>query len=147
MTFSLPMVLSLNTLRFSRTEDLRGKKQLLLSKVRITCRSFRTHLLTVINIAGQASGIFFGIPWITHPDLAQRLQFGKPLDNEIDYVTLYGKYYAPEVEQRKGYVDYPAADYSHLELKQKSSKRSSILGTRLLTLLRRGPHRADNSQS
>ncbi|KAE9400767.1 FMN-linked oxidoreductase [Gymnopus androsaceus JB14] len=85
--------------------------------------------------AGQASGIFFGIPWITHPDLAQRLQFGKPLDNEIDFTTLYGKYYAPEAEQRKGYVDYPAADYSDLELR-KSSKRLSM-GNKVLNLLRR----------
>ncbi|KAE9400819.1 FMN-linked oxidoreductase [Gymnopus androsaceus JB14] len=85
--------------------------------------------------AGQASGIFFGIPWITHPDLAQRLQLGRPLDNEIDFTTLYGKYYAPEAEQRKGYVDYPAADYSDLELK-KSSKRLSM-GNRVLNLLRR----------
>ncbi|KIK59288.1 hypothetical protein GYMLUDRAFT_245363 [Collybiopsis luxurians FD-317 M1] len=64
--------------------------------------------------AGKASGIFFGIPWITHPDLAKRLQYGKPLDNQVDFATLYGVYYGSEEEQRKGYVDYPAAQYEEL---------------------------------
>ncbi|KIK52848.1 hypothetical protein GYMLUDRAFT_49694 [Collybiopsis luxurians FD-317 M1] len=61
--------------------------------------------------SGQVSGIFFGMAWITHPDLAKRLKYGKPLDNKPDFGTLYGKYYAPEEEQRHGYVDYPEADY------------------------------------
>ncbi|KAE9396069.1 FMN-linked oxidoreductase [Gymnopus androsaceus JB14] len=69
--------------------------------------------------SGQASGIFFGIPWITHPDL--RTTF------TIDFTTL--------AEQRQGYVDYPAADYSDLELK-KSNKRLSM-GNRVLNLLLR----------
>ncbi|KIK65905.1 hypothetical protein GYMLUDRAFT_193181 [Collybiopsis luxurians FD-317 M1] len=64
--------------------------------------------------AGKASGIFFGIPWITHPDLAKRLQYGKPLDNEVDFATFSGKYYALEEEQKKGYVDYPEAQYEEL---------------------------------
>ncbi|KAF9075240.1 flavoprotein NADH-dependent oxidoreductase [Rhodocollybia butyracea] len=61
--------------------------------------------------AGKASGVFFGFPWVTHPDVAKRLQFGKPLDNQVDFATLYGKYYAPEEEQKKGYTDYPEAQY------------------------------------
>ncbi|KAF5368684.1 hypothetical protein D9757_010221 [Collybiopsis confluens] len=61
--------------------------------------------------SGQASGIFFGMSWITHPDLAKRLKYGKPLNNAPDFKTLYGKYYAPEEEQRHGYVDYPEAEY------------------------------------
>ncbi len=62
-------------------------------------------------LAGKASAILFGLSWIAHPDFAKRLEYGKPLDNEIDFSTLYGKYYAPEEEQRKGYVDYQEAQY------------------------------------
>ncbi|KIK59821.1 hypothetical protein GYMLUDRAFT_44285 [Collybiopsis luxurians FD-317 M1] len=85
--------------------------------------------------AGKASGVFFGIPWITHPDLAKRLQFGKSLDNEIDFLTLYGKNYAPEEEQRSGYVDYPAAKYEQTQIK----RRSFI--SRFFTLLHRNRQR------
>ncbi|KAJ3980732.1 hypothetical protein F5890DRAFT_1419027 [Lentinula detonsa] len=60
---------------------------------------------------GKVQGVFFGMGWINHPDFAARLEHGKPLDNPLDYTTLYGKYYASEEEQRKGYVDYPAAEY------------------------------------
>jgi len=60
---------------------------------------------------GKVEGVFFGTLWISHPDLAKRLEHGKPLDNPIDFTTLYGKYYASEEEQKKGYVDYPEAQY------------------------------------
>jgi len=60
---------------------------------------------------GKVEGVFFGASWINHPDLASRLEYGKPLDNPLDVKTLYGKYYAPEEEQRAGYVDYPFAQY------------------------------------
>ena len=60
---------------------------------------------------GKVEGVFFGMGWIGHPDFAKRLEHGKPLDNQLDFTTLYGKYYVSEDEQRQGYVDYPAAQY------------------------------------
>ncbi|GAW02943.1 FMN-linked oxidoreductase [Lentinula edodes] len=60
---------------------------------------------------GNVEGVFFGMGWINHPDFAARLEHGKPLDNPIDFTTLYGTYHGSEEEQRKGYVDYPAAVY------------------------------------
>ncbi|KAF9037910.1 hypothetical protein BDP27DRAFT_1347943 [Rhodocollybia butyracea] len=55
---------------------------------------------------GKAAGIFFGDLWISHPDLAWRIEHNKPLDNVADSSTKYGKNYAPEEELRRGYVDY-----------------------------------------
>ncbi|KIK54934.1 hypothetical protein GYMLUDRAFT_48316 [Collybiopsis luxurians FD-317 M1] len=60
---------------------------------------------------GKIEGVFFGMGWIGHPDFAKRLEHGKPLDNQLDFTTLYGKYYVSEDEQRQGYIDYPAAQY------------------------------------
>ncbi|KIK56288.1 hypothetical protein GYMLUDRAFT_174515 [Collybiopsis luxurians FD-317 M1] len=54
---------------------------------------------------------FFGMPWISLPDFAKRIEYGKPLDNLLDINTLQGKYYASEEELKKGYTDYPAAQY------------------------------------
>ncbi|KAF9246857.1 hypothetical protein BU15DRAFT_69717 [Melanogaster broomeanus] len=51
----------------------------------------------------------FGMLWISHPDLAKRLEHGKPLDNQIEFTKLYGL--GPEMtleELKKGYTDYPA---------------------------------------
>ncbi|KAF9062320.1 hypothetical protein BDP27DRAFT_1336773 [Rhodocollybia butyracea] len=59
---------------------------------------------------GKAAGIFFGVLWISHPDLAWRIEYNKPLDNDVDFSSKYGENYAPEEEQRRGYVDYK--DYS-----------------------------------
>ncbi|KAJ7590033.1 hypothetical protein C8J56DRAFT_1004091 [Mycena floridula] len=61
--------------------------------------------------SGKADGVFFGRPWISNPDFAKRIQFGKPLSNApLDFTTLYvnGK---DEAAQAKGYTDYPAATY------------------------------------
>ncbi|THV03768.1 FMN-linked oxidoreductase [Dendrothele bispora CBS 962.96] len=33
---------------------------------------------------GKVAGVFFGIPWISHPDLAKRIQYGKLLDQKPD---------------------------------------------------------------
>jgi 2,4-dienoyl-CoA reductase-like NADH-dependent reductase (Old Yellow Enzyme family) len=57
---------------------------------------------------GRAAAISFGIPYIAHPDLAERIKHGKPLDNVPDFLTFYG-HGGTEEEERKGYVDYPFA--------------------------------------
>ncbi|KAK7453435.1 hypothetical protein VKT23_011706 [Stygiomarasmius scandens] len=59
---------------------------------------------------GKSGAIFFGIPWISHPDLAKRIQYGKPLDNVPDMKTFYG--HSTDIEElKKGYTDYPEAVY------------------------------------
>jgi 2,4-dienoyl-CoA reductase-like NADH-dependent reductase (Old Yellow Enzyme family) len=58
-----------------------------------------------------ADGVFFGFAWLTHPDLTKRIQYAKPLDNAPDFHGLYN--HDGTVEGlKKGYTDYPAADYS-----------------------------------
>ncbi|KAJ7582701.1 hypothetical protein C8J56DRAFT_227716 [Mycena floridula] len=59
---------------------------------------------------GKADGVFFGLLYINTPDLAQRIQHGKPLDNPMDYATLYG-HEGTEESNAKGYTDYPATVY------------------------------------
>ncbi|KAK0223051.1 hypothetical protein IW262DRAFT_1447161 [Armillaria fumosa] len=59
---------------------------------------------------GKLAGVFFGIPWITHPDFTKRLQYGKPLDGHLNFTTLYGLERDMETE-KKGYIDYPPAEY------------------------------------
>ncbi|KAG0704595.1 hypothetical protein DFH29DRAFT_911144 [Suillus ampliporus] len=52
----------------------------------------------------------FGILWISHPDLAKRIEHGIPIDAKPDPKTFYGS--GPQIpyeEQKKGYTDYPAA--------------------------------------
>jgi len=59
---------------------------------------------------GKVAGFFFGIPWISHPDLAKRMQHGKPIDQNPIISLFYG--HGGELEaQKKGYTDYPSADY------------------------------------
>ncbi|KAE9392250.1 flavo protein NADH-dependent oxidoreductase [Gymnopus androsaceus JB14] len=61
---------------------------------------------------GKIEGVFFGRAWIAHPDVAKRFEYGKALDNQLDFTRLlYGKYYGTEEEQKKGYIDYPPAKY------------------------------------
>ncbi|EEB95480.1 hypothetical protein MPER_05547, partial [Moniliophthora perniciosa FA553] len=61
---------------------------------------------------GKASAIVFGFLWIGHPDLAKRIQHGKPLHPEkTDFTTLYGIVGGSLEKQRAGYVDYPEAQY------------------------------------
>ncbi|KAF7304357.1 hypothetical protein HMN09_00837700 [Mycena chlorophos] len=55
---------------------------------------------------GDVAGIFFGLAWIAHPDLAKRIQANKPIDNAVDLTKLYG---APGVDPNLGYNDYKAA--------------------------------------
>ncbi|KAG6811786.1 hypothetical protein H0H92_005856 [Tricholoma furcatifolium] len=59
--------------------------------------------------SGKADGIAIGFNWITHPDLAKRVQNGKPLDNTPDFQHLqWGK---GDSDFSVGYTDYPTAKY------------------------------------
>ncbi len=57
-------------------------------------------LATKVLAAGSADLIAFGKPFISNPDLVERLKAGAPL-NEWDKATFYGG-------GAKGYTDYPA---------------------------------------
>ena len=57
-------------------------------------------LATKVLAADQADLIAFGKPFISNPDLVERLQRGAPL-NDPDKATFYGG-------GAKGYTDYPA---------------------------------------
>jgi N-ethylmaleimide reductase len=57
-------------------------------------------LATKVLAAGEADLIAFGKPFISNPDLVERLQRGAPL-NPFDKATFYGG-------GAKGYTDYPA---------------------------------------
>lgn len=52
----------------------------------------------------KVAGIFIGIQWINHPDLAKRVEHGKPLDNQLNFMGINSSGAA-------GYTDYPAAEY------------------------------------
>ncbi|KAH7889993.1 hypothetical protein F5I97DRAFT_620641 [Phlebopus sp. FC_14] len=52
----------------------------------------------------------FGVPWIAHPDVAKRIEHNIPLDNKLDFTTLYGPGPQANLEElKKGYTDYPVA--------------------------------------
>ncbi|KAJ7771651.1 flavoprotein NADH-dependent oxidoreductase [Mycena metata] len=55
--------------------------------------------------SGTVSGVFFGLNWVTHPDVAARIEKNAPLDNAPDFAHLYG---AVGVDPARGYVDYKA---------------------------------------
>ncbi|KAJ7671022.1 hypothetical protein B0H17DRAFT_989380 [Mycena rosella] len=57
--------------------------------------------------SGKAAGVFFGIPYMTHPDLGRRVKAGKPLDNAPDFAT----FYTPGADPKLGYTDYKEAVY------------------------------------
>jgi 2,4-dienoyl-CoA reductase-like NADH-dependent reductase (Old Yellow Enzyme family) len=62
--------------------------------------------------SGQIDAAVFGRLWIGHPDLAKRIEHGKPLDGQIDYSNVYGQGpNSSEEASRKGYTDYPDALY------------------------------------
>ncbi|KAJ7494496.1 hypothetical protein B0H11DRAFT_2227908 [Mycena galericulata] len=56
----------------------------------------------------RVAGVFIGLPWVTHPDLAKRIRAGKALDNVPDFATVYG---VPGVDPTVGYLDYKEAEY------------------------------------
>ncbi|KAJ7168407.1 flavoprotein NADH-dependent oxidoreductase [Mycena crocata] len=57
---------------------------------------------------GKIAGVFFGMNWVTHPDVGKRIKAGKALDNAPDFATLYG---VPGVEPALGYLDYKEGVY------------------------------------
>ena len=59
--------------------------------------------------SGKVDGVVIGFNWITHPDLAKRVEHGKPLDNIPDIPHLQTK--PGEDNWSKGYTDYPIAVY------------------------------------
>ena len=56
--------------------------------------------------SGKVDGVFLGFPWITHPDVVNRVQNGKPLDNPPDFLHLQK---GEDGDLSVGYTDYPAA--------------------------------------
>lgn len=58
--------------------------------------------------SGKAAGVFFGLNWVTHPDVGRRIKANKALDNAPDFAHLYG---AVGVDPALGYVDYKEAVY------------------------------------
>lgn len=58
---------------------------------------------------GTLDGVFFGVPWITNPDVAKRIEAGKELNMNVDFMTLYGTGAQDEEVLKKGYTDYPTA--------------------------------------
>ncbi|KAF9010822.1 hypothetical protein BDQ17DRAFT_1421148 [Cyathus striatus] len=63
----------------------------------------------ILVSSGKADAIAIGFNWITHPDLAKRVKYGKPLNNRPDIPHLqWGK---GEEDLRVGYTDYPEATY------------------------------------
>ena len=59
--------------------------------------------------SGKVDAVVIGFNWITHPDLAKRVEHKKPLDNIPDIPHLQTK--PGEDNWSKGYTDYPIAVY------------------------------------
>lgn len=56
---------------------------------------------------GKIDAIAIAFNYVAHPDLADRVQRGLPLDNTPDIKHLYG---GPEVDEWPvGYINYPKA--------------------------------------
>ncbi|KAF9009983.1 flavoprotein NADH-dependent oxidoreductase [Cyathus striatus] len=62
----------------------------------------------VLVSSGKVDAIAFGVPYIAHPDLAKRVEHGKPLDNIPSGLYFQRK---GEEDMRVGYTDYPLASY------------------------------------
>ncbi|KAJ6546898.1 hypothetical protein B0H19DRAFT_244934 [Mycena capillaripes] len=58
--------------------------------------------------SGKVAGVFFGFSWITNPDMGKRIQAGKALGTNVNFMTLYG---TPGVDPALGYIDYKEAVY------------------------------------
>ncbi|KAJ7150829.1 hypothetical protein C8R43DRAFT_490337 [Mycena crocata] len=57
---------------------------------------------------GKVDGVFFGMAWLTHPDLGKRIRHGKRVDNVVAVPHVYGDV---NVDPKLGYTDYPAVTY------------------------------------
>ncbi|KAJ7798398.1 flavoprotein NADH-dependent oxidoreductase [Mycena olivaceomarginata] len=102
-----------------RDPEFDGEKRATPHDVVVTYRHFLTTTPIFVNGgvapaeaellvgSGRVAGVFFGVPWIAHPDLARRIQWGKALDNKVDLAHLYG---AEGVDPALGYLDYRVAD-------------------------------------
>ncbi|KAJ6451392.1 flavoprotein NADH-dependent oxidoreductase [Mycena vitilis] len=109
-------------MRYSPYLDLEfdGKKRATQHDVVETFRPFLPNVPVFVNAGytsaeaeelvggGKVAGVFFGMNWITHPDLGRRIKENKPLDNAPDYQHLYG---AEGVDPALGYVDFKEATY------------------------------------
>ncbi|KAF9263621.1 FMN-linked oxidoreductase [Marasmius fiardii PR-910] len=60
---------------------------------------------------GKADAIVFGFLYIGHPDLAKRIQYGKPLLPEATQITKLYDFDGSLEEQAAGYTDYPEEEY------------------------------------
>ena len=60
---------------------------------------------------GNADAISFGLLFISHPDLARRVQHGKPLNNAVQFGHLYGGQNGGSGDTGVGYTDYLEATY------------------------------------
>ncbi|PBK64933.1 flavo protein NADH-dependent oxidoreductase [Armillaria solidipes] len=59
---------------------------------------------------GKVDGVFFGILRVANPDFAKKLEKGAAVEENVDFMTLTG-HGGLESDERKGYVDYPAAAF------------------------------------
>ena len=59
---------------------------------------------------GKIAAGVYGWFWIANPDFAKRLESGKELNNDVNFVGLYGGGLPRDEEsQATGYSDYPFA--------------------------------------
>ncbi|KAF7324895.1 Oxidored-FMN domain-containing protein [Mycena kentingensis (nom. inval.)] len=64
----------------------------------------------------RVDGVFFGVPWVAHPDLAKRIRHGKGLGNIVREAYFYDGADANDQAEAKedlrvGYTDYVAVTY------------------------------------
>lgn len=58
--------------------------------------------------SGKIAGGVYGWSLISNPDFVTRLKEGKGMNNDVDFVGLYGGGLKRDIEsQKQGYVDYP----------------------------------------
>lgn len=59
--------------------------------------------------AGKIDGVCIGMNWISHADLAKRVQHGKALENQPNFAFM--QMGQPGGDWAVGYTDYPTATY------------------------------------
>lgn len=60
--------------------------------------------------SGKVDAISIGFNYITHPDLVERVEAGKPLDNQADWAHMQTN--KNSGDWATGYTDYPRATSS-----------------------------------